>query len=69
LTGRIEACGGRVVADACLIGAPLGEMGLKHVATNSSKGAFYLRDHSHLQVRFGSLAQCIEAAIRGRWPG
>jgi len=69
LTGRIEACGGRVVADACLIGAPLGEMGFMNIATNSSKGAFYLRDHSHLQVRFGSLAQCIEAAIRGRWPG
>jgi len=69
LTGRIEACGGRVVADACLIGAPLGEMGLMNIATNSSKGAFYLRDHSHLQVRFASLAQCIEAAIRGRWPG
>jgi len=69
LTERIEASGGRVVADACLIGAPLGEMGLKNVATNSGKGAFYLRNHSHLQVRFGSLAQCLEAAISGRWPG
>jgi predicted aconitase len=69
LIGRIEACGGRVVADACLIGAPLGEMGFTRIATNSSKGAFYLRNHAHLQVRFGSLAQCVEAAIKGRWPG
>ena len=68
LTDRIEACGARVVADACLIGAPLGDMGITSVATNSSKGAFYLRSHSHLQVRFGALSQCIEAAIEGRWP-
>jgi predicted aconitase len=68
LTSRIEACGGRVVADACLIGAPLGEMGIGAVATNSSKAAFYLRNHSHLQVRFGTLAQCIEAALKGKWP-
>jgi len=68
LTDRIEGCGGRVVADACLIGAPLGDMGISSVATNSSKGAFYLRNHSHLQVRFGTLAQCIEAAVKGKWP-
>ncbi|HUV74974.1 MAG TPA: aconitase X catalytic domain-containing protein [Anaerolineae bacterium] len=68
LTDRIEGCGGRVVADACLIGAPLGDMGISSVATNSSKGAFYLRNHSHLQVRFGTLAQCVEAAVKGRWP-
>jgi predicted aconitase len=69
LAQQIETCGGRVVADTCLIGAPVGEMGLQNVATNSGKGAFYLRNHSHLQVRFGSLAQCVEAAIIGRWPG
>jgi predicted aconitase len=69
LTKRIEACGGRVVADTCLIGAPLSEMGLKSIGTNSSKGAFYLRNHSHVQVRFGPLARCVGAAIMGRWPG
>jgi predicted aconitase len=68
LTDRIEASGGRVVADACLIGAPLGDIGISNVATNSSKGAFYLRNHSHRQVRFGTLAQCVEAAVDGRWP-
>jgi predicted aconitase len=68
LTARIEGCGGRVVADACLIGAPLTDMGIGSVATNSSKGAFYLRNHPHLQVRFGTLAQCIEAAVEGSWP-
>jgi len=65
---RIVTGAGRVVADACLIGAPLHEMGITSVATNSSKGAFYLRSHTGVQVRFGSLAQCVDAAVRGRWP-
>ena len=67
LTDRIGACGGHVVADACLIGAPLSEMGISSVATNSSKGAFYLRSHKGLSIRFGALSQCIEAAITGKW--
>ncbi len=65
---RIVASAGRVVADACLIGAPLHEMGITSVATNSSKGAFYLRSHTGVRVRFGSLAECVDAATRGRWP-
>lgn len=67
LTARIEACGGRVVADACLIGAPLDEMGITSVATNSAKAALYLRSQQGVQVRFGTLAQCIDAAIQGKW--
>jgi predicted aconitase len=50
-----------------LIGAPLHEMGIASVATNSTKGAFYLRGHAGVQVRFGSLAQCVDAAVTGRW--
>lgn len=64
---KVESCGGRVVADACLLGAPIHEMGFGSVATNSGKGAFYLLSHLGMQVRFGSLFQCVEAAIRGRW--
>jgi len=58
-----------VVADACLIGAPLQEMGFKTVATNSGKGAFYLLSHLGLEVRFGPLIRCVEAAAEGRWSG
>jgi predicted aconitase len=67
LTDRIEGCGGRIVADACLIGAPLRELNITSVATNSGKGTFYLRSHQGLQVRFGSLVQCVECAVAGRW--
>jgi predicted aconitase len=68
LAGQIEASGAKVVADACLIGAPMQEMGFLSVATNSAKGAFYLLSHLGLQVRFGSLSRCAEAASKGRWP-
>lgn len=67
LTARIEACGGRVVADACLVGAPLREMGITRMATNSAKAAFYLRTQQGVQVRFGTLAQCLDAAVQGKW--
>ncbi len=64
----IRSCGGTVVADACLIGAPVREMGFRTLATNSAKGAFYLRSHLGVQVRFGPLSRCVEAAVEGRWP-
>jgi predicted aconitase len=67
LAAKLQAAGGRLVADACLIGTPLREMGYTSVATNSAKGAFYLRSLQRLQVRFGSLTQCIEAAVTGSW--
>jgi predicted aconitase len=67
LADRLEASGGRLVADACLIGAPLRQMGFTSVATNSSKGAFYLRSLQGFDVRFGPLAQCVEAAVTGKW--
>ena len=69
LLHRIETSGGKVVADACLIGAPLQEMGFSRLATNSGKGAFYLLSHLGLQVRFGPLTRCVDAAVKGRWPG
>jgi predicted aconitase len=68
LTDKISACGGRIVADACLIGMPVQDMGFTSIATNSAKGAFYVRSNLGLQVRFGDLRRCVEAAIQGRWP-
>jgi hypothetical protein len=64
---RIEAAGGHVVADTCMVVAPVGELGFRTMATNAGKAAFYSPGHSGLSVRFGSLAQCIAAALTGRW--
>jgi predicted aconitase len=69
LVERIEAAGGRVVADTCLVVAPIELLGLQSMATNSAKAAFYAPTHSGLKVRFGRLEQCLEAAVTGRWPG
>lgn len=69
LVELIEAAGGRVVADTCLVVAPIEELGLRSMATNSAKAAFYAPTHSRLAVRFGKLEQCLEAAVTGRWPG
>ena len=67
LLARIEASGGHIVSDTCLVVAPVEALGLRSIATNSGKGAFYGPTHAHVAVRFGSLEQCIEAAIRGEW--
>ena len=67
LVSRIEASGGRVVADTCLVVAPVAALGFRSLATNSAKMAFYAPSHSGLSVRFGPLERCIDAAITGRW--
>lgn len=67
LVARIEAAGGRVVADTCLVVAPVHELGFRTMATNSAKMATYAPAHSGLVVRFGSMPQCLDAALAGRW--
>jgi predicted aconitase len=69
LVDGIEAAGGKVFADTCLVVAPMEEMGFKAMATNSAKAAFYSPAHSGLKRRFGTTEQCVEAALTGRWPG
>jgi len=67
LVARIEAAGGQVVADTCLVVAPVAELGFRTMATNSAKMALYAPSHSGLSVRFGTMEQCLEAAVTGRW--
>lgn len=62
----IEAAGGKVVADTCLVVAPMDALGFRTLATNSAKMAFYAPSHSGLQVRFGPLERCLGAALTGR---
>jgi len=65
----IEEAGGHVVADTCMVVAPVEQLGFRSLATNSAKMAFYVPSHSGLEVRFGSTEQCIVAAMTGTWPG
>jgi len=63
----IERAGGRVLADTCMVVAPLEEMGIKFIATNSAKAATYLPSHLGAVVHFGTTEQCIQAAINGHF--
>ncbi len=64
---RIEASGAHIVADTCMVVAPIEELGFRNMATNAGKAAFYAPAHSKTNVRFGSLKKCIDAAVTGRW--
>jgi hypothetical protein len=68
LVERIEEAGGHVVADTCLVVAPVEELGFRTLATNSGKMAFYAPTHSGLSTRFGPMEKCLEAAVSGQWP-
>ncbi|MBN1888052.1 MAG: aconitase X catalytic domain-containing protein [Thermoflexales bacterium] len=59
----IERAGGRIVSDTCLVVAPVRDMGVQRLATNSAKGAFYGPSHAGLEVCFGSTEQCLQAAL------
>jgi predicted aconitase len=67
LLARIEAAGGRIVSDTCLVVAPVEALGFRSMATNSGKGAFYGPSHAHVATHFGSLEQCLDVAIKGEW--
>ncbi len=69
LVRAIERSGGRVVSDMCVVVAPMQELNFHTVATPSAKGAFYLPSHSGLFVRYGTVEQCVEAAVAGAWRG
>jgi predicted aconitase len=63
----IERTGAKLTQDFC---TPLGDpedFGVKVMATNSSRCAFYGPHNNGLEVRFGTAAQCVEAAVSGRW--
>ena len=68
LLDALEASGGRVVADMCAVVAPMRDLGTRTIATPSAKGATYLPSHAGMIVRYGTVAQCVEAAVTGRWP-
>jgi predicted aconitase len=54
-TGKIEAAGGRIVADTCMVVCPLERMGYETTGTNSGKAAKYLPNLCKQKVAFGDL--------------
>lgn len=66
--GKIERAGARVAADTCMAVAPL-KGRFRCMATNSAKACFYGRGTNGFKTRFGSLEQCLKAALTedGTW--
>ncbi len=59
-TQTIEAAGGKVVADTCMVVSPIEDMGYKTTAVNSGKAANYLPGFCKQNVIFGRLDTILE---------
>jgi len=64
----LESCGVTLVADTCMVVAPLKDLGIRVLATDAAKAAFYLPSHHGASVYFGPLERNVEAAVAGAWP-
>ena len=64
-TETIENAGGVFACDTCMAVAPL-KGRFRSVATTSAKGCYYSR-HNNMKTRLGSLEECVEAAVKGKW--
>lgn len=63
----IEKSGALLLCDMCVVVAPLAELGVKSVATNSAKTAFYMRSRPGISVGFGDIEDCVKAGLTGKW--
>jgi len=64
-TEIIEKAGGKFACDTCMAVAPL-KGRFRTVATTSAKGCYYSR-HNKMLTKMGSLEECIEAGVSGKW--
>jgi len=64
-TEIIEKAGGKFACDTCMAVAPL-KGRFRAVATTSAKGCYYSRQND-MKTKLGSLEECIEAAVKGKW--
>ena len=68
-TAVIERAGGRVLADSCPAMSRAAPRGTKVFATDSAKQAHYLPAILGIEAWFGTLDECVDAAVTGRWNG
>ena len=62
----LEAFGGRVTVDTCILASPMLPPEIKLLMTNSGKYAYYAPGMLNTRVTFGSLADCVRSAVAGR---
>jgi len=64
-TQVIEDAGGKFACDTCMAVAPL-KGRFRTVATTSAKGCYYSR-HNKMLTKMGSLKECVQAGVSGKW--
>jgi predicted aconitase len=64
-TQTIEASGAKFACDTCMAVAPL-KGRFKSLATTSAKGCFYSRQNN-MKTKMGSIEECVQAAVTGKW--
>jgi hypothetical protein len=62
----LEAFGGKVTVDTCILASPMLPPEIKRLMTNSAKYAYYAPGMLNTEITFGSLADCVRSAIEGR---
>lgn len=68
-TRAITAAGGHVLTDSCPAMSRAAPPGTRVFATDSAKQAHYLPAILGIEAWFGTLEECIDAALTGRWHG
>jgi predicted aconitase len=62
----VEASGAKFACDTCMVVAPI-KGRFKCLATDSAKSCFYARGKNAFKTRFGTLEDCVDAAVSGEW--
>ena len=68
-TRTITRAGGHVLTDSCPAMSRAAPPGTKVFATDSAKQAHYLPAILGIEAWFGTLEECVDAALTGRWRG
>jgi len=66
LLGTLEAFGGRVTVDTCILATPMLPKTVRRLMTNSGKYALYSPGLLGVEVAYGSLEDCVSSAVAGR---
>lgn len=68
-TETIQRAGGRVLTDSCPAMSKSAPEGTRVFATDSAKQAHYLPAILGIEAWFGTLEECVDAAVTGVWRG
>ncbi len=65
----IEKAGAEFIADTCMIVTYAELYDFRRIMTDSGKCAYYAPTEIQAEVIFGSIEECVDAAVKGEWLG